>query len=708
MRAVYGCRRLQRPIHFLLFWALLGLSGPLCRAADAEMPGHSSTAAVGEWRASGEGQWHWGPRSPRSGFSDRWVRWRLPLPDSGFAAGPGTVLQSPIGPGGRSTAQQSPHGPAEAVLEIGNPFVPHMALALYDGSGRRIDSLQLFGSAVASPVRMPLRTLGGPPERRSPSPLYVVERPDPLYQLPIAWNTETGGWVDLWVRGDGSNRVFPVTLWSPERLEHRQGERLGVMAAFLAVLLAVLVFGGLFSTVVSTDFGWPYLLWVASGMAYLVAVSGLGYAYAYPLHYHWHVLLPVLFGNATAWSLLLVLQRLYRTQPLYPILHRVFELTRILLLVFGLVSFLLPWMGTGATRSVYLAQEALWLEVSVLVFIAPLAFAVRRKHPESPLLFLALGPLAVGVGMETLENMGLVQWAFRTQVLHWIGTASAVLLTAPILLFRMRRKIEEGFQWEGAALLRRRLDAFVLFQREARLRENLQQAIQERLGPLIREVEEGLERLQGGAEASPAGEPPLAAGAAGLTSTAAGPSPGGAALPTAALDHARERLASAKAELRVIAENRLPTDLVRQDLAPALEGLAEPLRADGVVVDIDLTGLPGRWDPDPITRMALFRTAQGLLSNVLQHARARHCWLELSGTHRELVLRVRDDGIGLPSAGWPDAYQTDGNPPEQPPMPRGRGMDILRQRVQALGGSVHWTGAAGQGTECVVHIPLTL
>lgn len=643
----------------------------------------------GHWSASGEGQWHWSPQSPRSGFSDRWQRWRLPLPSAETLAPSGAYPSDSVG--------LVEHQRAKAVLEIGNPFVPMLALALYGPEGQRIDSLEPFGNAFASPVRIDLRTLGGTTPDPDISPFLVVERPDPLYQIPISWVPQEGAWLDLWVRGEGANRVFPVTLWTPERLARRQGARLGVMAGFLAVLLAVLVFGILFSTVVRTDFGWPYLLWVASGMAYLIVVSGLGYAYAYPLQYPLHRILPVLFGNATAWSLLLVLQRLYRTQPLYPILHRLIELARLLLLAFTLLHVLFVWLGPTATRRLFFAQETLWLLVSFLVLIAPLAFAVRRKHPESPLLFLALGPLAIGVGMETLENMGLLAWPFRTQVLHWIGTASAVLFTAPILLFRIRRKIEEGFQWEGRALIRRRLDAFVLFQREANLRENLQQAVADRLGPLMQEVEEGLDGL---------GRTTPDASTTGVQ----GGNP--ASLDPNALRQARERLSAAKAELRVIAENRLPTELERQNLGPALEGLAEPLRAAGLTVDIRLSGFESRWSADPIIRMALFRTAQGLLSNVLQHAQAQHCRLRLTRLTDALELVVEDDGIGLK----PEQTQAFRSSSEHPLTPRGRGMDILRQRVHALGGSVRWTTpqtkrkeeAHMDGTRCVVHIPIQI
>jgi signal transduction histidine kinase len=90
-------------------------------------------------------------------------------------------------------------------------------------------------------------------------------------------------------------------------------------------------------------------------------------------------------------------------------------------------------------------------------------------------------------------------------------------------------------------------------------------------------------------------------------------------------------------------------------------------------------------------RQAIFRIAQGLLNNVLKHAQASHAWVDLNMENGSLTLRVADDGIGF------DATQT----------PRhGRGLAIIRQRVEALGGHWTWRARPNGGSTCLVSIPV--
>jgi two-component system sensor histidine kinase UhpB len=75
----------------------------------------------------------------------------------------------------------------------------------------------------------------------------------------------------------------------------------------------------------------------------------------------------------------------------------------------------------------------------------------------------------------------------------------------------------------------------------------------------------------------------------------------------------------------------------------------------------------------PVHRVAAFRIAQEAITNVVRHARARHCWLRLRVSSRGgqlcLFLDIRDDGQGRVEAIRP-----------------GNGMTGLQDRVLALGG----------------------
>lgn len=73
-------------------------------------------------------------------------------------------------------------------------------------------------------------------------------------------------------------------------------------------------------------------------------------------------------------------------------------------------------------------------------------------------------------------------------------------------------------------------------------------------------------------------------------------------------------------------------------------------------------------------------------TNIIRHADARRCTAELSREGANVVLVVRDDGVGGAVAG-------------------GNGLGGMRERVEALGGSLGIESAAGQGTTLRIALP---
>jgi signal transduction histidine kinase len=99
------------------------------------------------------------------------------------------------------------------------------------------------------------------------------------------------------------------------------------------------------------------------------------------------------------------------------------------------------------------------------------------------------------------------------------------------------------------------------------------------------------------------------------------------------------------------------------------------------VVNLNLT---------PAAAEALWRVAQEALSNVERHAQARHVELCLERQPSAVVLRVSDDGRGLPAGAEarPEHY----------------GLRGMRERVEGLGGSLAVSG--GQGTVVEAKVPI--
>lgn len=76
------------------------------------------------------------------------------------------------------------------------------------------------------------------------------------------------------------------------------------------------------------------------------------------------------------------------------------------------------------------------------------------------------------------------------------------------------------------------------------------------------------------------------------------------------------------------------------------------------------------------------------LSNVARHAQAHHVQVSLVLDGSDMVMTVRDDGVGL-----------------NPRAPRGDGVGNMERRAHLLGGSCSMTSQPGAGTELVWRVP---
>jgi signal transduction histidine kinase len=134
-----------------------------------------------------------------------------------------------------------------------------------------------------------------------------------------------------------------------------------------------------------------------------------------------------------------------------------------------------------------------------------------------------------------------------------------------------------------------------------------------------------------------------------------------------------EGLAAALDELRGVSHGIHPAILSKAGLGPALRALA---RRSTVPVELDVT-IDGRLPED--VEVAAYYVASEALANVAKHSEASLVELEAGHDDDVHVLRVRDDGVG-------------GVDPS-----RGSGILGLKDRVEALGGSVSVTNPAGGG-----------
>ncbi|HOY03388.1 MAG TPA: sensor histidine kinase, partial [Zoogloea sp.] len=87
--------------------------------------------------------------------------------------------------------------------------------------------------------------------------------------------------------------------------------------------------------------------------------------------------------------------------------------------------------------------------------------------------------------------------------------------------------------------------------------------------------------------------------------------------------------------------------------------------------------------------IALYRIVQEVLTNVSRHARATQVRLEARADHRDLLLSIADDGLGM----------------QVPLQPTSFGLLGMRERTLALGGTLDIDSHPGAGTRIVLRLP---
>ena len=150
--------------------------------------------------------------------------------------------------------------------------------------------------------------------------------------------------------------------------------------------------------------------------------------------------------------------------------------------------------------------------------------------------------------------------------------------------------------------------------------------------------------------------------------------------------------------LRGLMTDLYPPDLETRSLTQVLTDLAEPLRADGVDVEVRVEDKTLTVSTESVA--ALYRVAKEALRNIQKHAQAGHVLLAVdlvpgAGERGADLVRllVRDDGVGV------DPSQVDRRAEGH------LGLRLLRDRVESLGGSLDLSSQPGQGTVVEAEVP---
>jgi len=157
------------------------------------------------------------------------------------------------------------------------------------------------------------------------------------------------------------------------------------------------------------------------------------------------------------------------------------------------------------------------------------------------------------------------------------------------------------------------------------------------------------------------------------------------------LDKIRESKQDTSDRIRALIRDLHRSPLGAKGLADALESFTDEVGRDSGVVfhrDVQEISLPA-----PIA-LLIYHVAREGVMNALKHAQATDMWIGVVEESDDIVLRLRDNGVGFDSSA---------------PGPEGHyGMAMMRERAKVGGGSFEVTSSPGTGTTITARFPIAL
>jgi PAS domain S-box-containing protein len=155
----------------------------------------------------------------------------------------------------------------------------------------------------------------------------------------------------------------------------------------------------------------------------------------------------------------------------------------------------------------------------------------------------------------------------------------------------------------------------------------------------------------------------------------------------AALQGAWRRTAEIASDVHGISHRLHPSKMEALGLVATIRGHCVDVSRKNLAVDFHTRDVPAKLPPD--TSTCLFRVAEEALMNVARHSGAARAVVTLDAD-ADIVLKVADSGRG---------FRCDGARAD------GLGLVSMRERLEALGGTLTITSAPGKGTTVEARVP---
>jgi signal transduction histidine kinase len=158
----------------------------------------------------------------------------------------------------------------------------------------------------------------------------------------------------------------------------------------------------------------------------------------------------------------------------------------------------------------------------------------------------------------------------------------------------------------------------------------------------------------------------------------------------AEIDRVRELARETQAELRSLVFELRPPRLETDGLVATVRKDLEVLgRAHGLKADVRVHRKP---ELDSAVEIELYRIVQEALNNAVRHARAESVAVDVDAPDGMVTITVRDDGVGF-------------DPAARAIRERRLGLTSMRERAEALGGTLTVETAPRSGTTVRVEVP---
>lgn len=141
-------------------------------------------------------------------------------------------------------------------------------------------------------------------------------------------------------------------------------------------------------------------------------------------------------------------------------------------------------------------------------------------------------------------------------------------------------------------------------------------------------------------------------------------------------------------DIRRISHELMPTVLAEFGLDAAIKSVCEQLQGD---VKFNCKVSLGNVKLDNYLELAIFRTIQELMMNIVKHAEATHAEVQVNISSDEVLILVNDNGKGISAVGQ--------NKP-------GIGLSSIRNKIDLLKGKMEIKSVPGKGTRIKVRLQL--